>query len=645
VKFIKPDRAATWLALVSMLAYLLGGFVPVNNSVRAQGRLTRQSKLSPDLADRVRGAQGGARVDAIVQFEGRAGRALDALLLNHGATVKRVLRNFNARVVNLPLNAVEALAAQSDVRYISPDRQIRTSGHVTTTTGTEAVRTQTTYSLLGLITTTTTFDGSGIGIAIVDSGVDVSHASLRNSSGLSRVVASQDFTGENRTDDTYGHGTHVASIAAGNNQISSGAYTGIASNASVINLRVLDSQGLGSTSSLLAGLDWVMTFRTLYNIRVVNLSLGTPAVEAYWNDPLCQAVRRLTDAGIVVVAAAGNNGKDGNGNKVYGRIHSPGNEPSAMTVGASNTLGTDARSDDSITTYSSRGPTRSYWTDESGIKHYDNLMKPDLTAPGNKIVGAAAVNNYLLNSHPEMDADVSTMTTRRMMYLSGTSMATPVAAGAAALLLQAKPSLTPNLVKAILMYTAQPLAGSNMFEQGAGEINIEGAMRLAKLVRTDLTGMTTVGAPLLTNSPGAEQTSLGGQTFTWARGIILNHTYAVGFDLINKYQRVYATGFTLGDGVVETQSSQAINPAMMSSGVQLGTNILLSDGTSLGGGTSFLDTGMLLGDGILITDGIMITDGILISDGILITDGILISDSVLQAQSALLGGDDTARMR
>ena len=116
------------------------------------------------------------------------------------------------------------------------------------------------------------------------------------------------------------------------------------------------------------------------------MSLGTRAVNSYLDDPLCKSVRRLVDAGVVVVAAAGNEGKDANGDKVYGQIHSPGNEPSAITVGASNTFGTDGRSDDTVTTYSSRGPTRSYSTDASGVKHYDNLIKPDLVAPGNKII-------------------------------------------------------------------------------------------------------------------------------------------------------------------------------------------------------------------------------------------------------------------
>src|SRR5206468_1270400 len=131
--------------------------------------------------------------------------------------------------------------------------------------------------------------------------------------------------------------------------------------------------------------------------------------------------------------------------------------------------------------------------DANGVNHYDNLLKHDLIAPGNKIVGAAATNNLLLATHPELDANVSTITNRRMMYLSGSSMATPVVAGAAMLLLQANPNLTPNLIKTILMYTSQPLAGANTLEQGAGEINVDGALRLAQHVRTDSSSSTSLG--------------------------------------------------------------------------------------------------------------------------------------------------------
>src|SRR3712207_4761579 len=118
-------------------------------------------------------------------------------------------------------------------------------------------------------------------------------------------------------------------------------------------------------------------------------------------------------------------------------------------------------------------------------------------------------------------------------------MAAPLVSGAAAMLLQVRPNLTPNMVKALLMYTAQPLAGFNTFEQGAGQVNVEGAVRLAKLVRTDLSSSTPVGSPLLTGPYGLPETTIGGHTFTWSRGLILNHGYVTGPELVTRYQKVY----------------------------------------------------------------------------------------------------------
>ncbi|HEX6623159.1 MAG TPA: S8 family serine peptidase [Pyrinomonadaceae bacterium] len=181
------------------------------------------------------------------------------------------------------------------------------------------------------------------------------------------------------------------------------------------------------------------------------MSLGMAAVDSFRNDPACKAVRRMADAGVVVVVAAGNNGKDEAGQKVYGQVHSPGNEPSAITVGASNTYGTDIRSDDTVATYSSRGPTRSYWTDVSGTRYYDHLIKPDLVAPGNKLISAQATGNKLITEYPQMDPGVNVgfSTNSRLMYMSGTSVSAPVVAGTAALMLRMQPKLTPNLVKMI----------------------------------------------------------------------------------------------------------------------------------------------------------------------------------------------------
>jgi serine protease AprX len=256
--------------------------------VGAQGLSLTAGKVSPELLEMRR----GARVTVIVQLEEAPNAAFDSLLATQGGRITRRFRNFNAVTVELPVRAVEALAARNNVRFVSLDRENIPFGHVSQTTGADAVR------ATSGITTAAGFDGTGIGIAVLDSGIDTNHtAFLGRSSNNLRVIVSRDFTGEGRTDDPYGHGTHVASIAAGNARISNAQYTGIAPNANLINLRVLGAKGAGSVSAVLSALDWVMTNRLTYNIRVVNMSLGAPAIESYKNDPVCRAVRRLVDAG------------------------------------------------------------------------------------------------------------------------------------------------------------------------------------------------------------------------------------------------------------------------------------------------------------------------------------------------------------
>jgi subtilisin family serine protease len=254
-------------------------------------------------------------------------------------------------------------------------------------------------------------------------------------------------------------------------------------------------------------------------------------------------------------------------------------------------------------------------------------------APGNKVVEAAAVNNLLLLTHPELDAGVSPVDTRRMMYLSGSSMATPVVAGAAALLLQTNPKLTPNLIKAILMYTAQPLAGYNLLEQGAGAVNIEGALRLAKDVRTDLTSLTPLGKSLLTATAlPVPQTTIAAHTFTWAQGILLGRSYATGLDLITKYQEIYDLGVLVTDGVLVNDGVLVTDYTKLTIGVLVTDNIILSSGGMLGSGTIYLRSGVL------------VTDSIFISDGVLVTDSFLAADSIAQAMSASTRGDYTSAM-
>ena len=168
-------------------------------------------------------------------------------------------------------------------------------------------------------------------------------------------------------------------------------FRGVAPGAHLISLRVIGADGTGKASDVIEAIDWAIKNRKRFNIRVINLSLGGPAEQSYKDDPMCEAVERAVHAGIVVVAAAGNRGKDDEGRSVHGLIESPGNDPYVITVGALNTKGTARRSDDELTTYSSKGPTA-----------VDGLIKPDLVAPGNKIVSAEALGASLIADHPSL---------------------------------------------------------------------------------------------------------------------------------------------------------------------------------------------------------------------------------------------------
>lgn len=579
--------------------------------------------VSPDLREMMSNANTPARTKVILQVNDANSARLRATLAKYDARIESEMPRFGALAIDLPTNAIEKIADGTNANYVSLNRSVNGMGHVEVTTGDDAMLAQPGNSSL---------DGSSIGVAILDSGI-----STKNKSLAGKVAFSKDFTGEGSTDDSYGHGTFVASMIATNQ----GSYGGVAPGANLVNFKVLKSDGTGTTADLLDALNAVITYRQAYNIRVVNLSLGMTAVDSYQNDPVCRAVRRLVDLGVVVVAAAGNDGKDASHPKIYGAIHSPGNEPSAITVGAANTYGTDARSDDGVATFSSRGPTRSYWKDQSGVKHYDNLIKPDLVAPGNKIIGAASPKNRLTDENPDSCVSqcggASSNNGKGDMRLSGTSVASPIVAGAAAVLLEANPKLTPNMVKMILMYTSQQLKNFNMFEQGAGELNIEGAVRLAKLVRTNLNSTTTVGAPLLTGSAPVPQSTIAGETFFWAQGVIFKYDWAKGLDLITKYQRIYSLGVLVGDGITMSDGVLVGDAKMLSTGVMVSDKILTSSGITMSDGSPFVSSGVLVGDGVIVADGVMTANGVMLADGAMIADGVMTADGVMSADRAPVG--------
>ena len=242
-------------------------------------------------------------------------------------------------------------------------------------------------STLGL--TASSAGGAQVGVAIIDSGI----SPLADFG--TRIRAFYDFTTgatlATVAHDPYGHGTHVAGLVAGSGA-SGSLYLGVAPAVNLIGLRVLDSTGQGRTSDVIRAIDFAIASKASLGIDVINLSLGHPIYESAATDPLVQAVERAVRAGIVVVASAGNRGQDSQTMAVgYAGLTSPGNAPSALTVGAFKTADTITRGDDRMADYSSRGPT---W--------YDGFAKPDLVAPGTRLGSLATSTSALYIGYPTL---------------------------------------------------------------------------------------------------------------------------------------------------------------------------------------------------------------------------------------------------
>jgi serine protease AprX len=394
------------------------------------------------------------KLDAALRTRARSPRGVSRVIVRTAGAVR-------GRVVKVADTALLDLAARPDVRAISLDRRVRgTMERTGPTVGAPWV-----WEALRL-------DGSGIGIAIVDSGVTSWHDDLTG-----RVVHFADFVNHQPTAyDDFGHGTHVAGIIAGSGYDSGGARRGIAPGASLVVLKALDGGGDGYVSNVIAAIDYAIQRRTEFNIRVINLSVAAGVYESYTTDPLTLACKRAVDAGIVVVTSAGNFGRDADGKPRQGAITAPGNAPWVLTVGAASHQGTPDRTDDTLAPFSSRGPAS-----------IDGAAKPDLLAPGVGIESLADSGSLLFTTRPSMRL-WGTVQTASEPYLSltGTSMASPVVSGTIALMLQANPALTPNLVKAVLQYTAEEREAYSHLAQGAGFLNSRGAVQLAQALADPL---------------------------------------------------------------------------------------------------------------------------------------------------------------
>ena len=413
------------------------------------------SRLDDELAQRLQTTPGADPIPVIVegaadtspgaQLSARARRAEDRVRGSGG----RVVASSNllgATVAELTPAQIRALAGDPAVGRIHFDAPVSASAVSTdpSTGGPTPVVFQQTVGAPDAWQAGDT--GQGVTVAVLDTGIDDNAAAFGG-----RVKARVDLIdpAHPAQGDPAGHGTHVAGIVAAGRTFPS---PGIAPDASLVSVRVLDQDGHSRVSTIILGLEWVVAHKASLGIRVAVMALGAPAAAGYRDDPLASAAELAWRSGLVVVVAAGNDGPGA------GTIQTPGIDPLVLTVGASDDAGTASPADDVLPTWSSIGPTP------------DDLAKPDLVAPGRKIVSVRVAGSTIDLQSP---THVEGPTTIRF---SGTSEAAGVAAGAAALLVQQRPELTPGQTKALLTHGARPLAGASAAAQGAGLLNVTRSM-------------------------------------------------------------------------------------------------------------------------------------------------------------------------
>ena len=457
----------------------------------------------------------------------------------------------------LSISQVQALLEHPDVLWMSPDREVHSMVQVPDGQADEvendlSIRPGLVHQTTGASRLMTAGDTPGrffgiagspnIRIAFLDTGIDFQHRDFKGR------IKTMDFTGQGGENlDVYGHGTHVIGLALGNGRQSFEDHyqqylAGMAPHAQGYSLQVLNENGIGLVSDVILAIDWVLENKDKEKIRVINLSLGSPPMSSFVHDPLAVACGAAVKKGIVVVAAAGNYGSH-NGQTLHGGILSPAYSPHVIAVGAANTNDTEIRSDDTVASFSSRGPTL-----------FDGLPKPDLVAPGNSLKGPVSFQGTLFNLFPDRSVDPCNEIENEFceeipfnyQALSGTSMAAPIVSGTVALMLQVNPSLTPNALKAILMATAQPMADQPFIHQGAGLINTEGAVRLS--ARIDNLATLQPGMPW-TFGRVQPVSIIAGELFCWGQGVGWTGYTLEGVNTWTVFQPGYSQGMLWGQGV------------------------------------------------------------------------------------------------
>jgi subtilisin family serine protease len=390
-------------------------------------------------------------VPVILQLWGDA-VAGEKAVAHAGGRITRHLPIINGLAASVPAQAITTLASAGGVRAITLDRQVNVqagegSGSPNSVYG-KVVRADDTLAR-GVT-------GRGVTVAVLDTGIadvaDLAGRVLPITNDITGATTScVNLSGETGCGDSYGHGTFIAGIIAGDGAASGGSYKGVAPGANLVSIKVAGRDGSADVSTVIAGIQWAVSFKDRYAIKVLNLSLGTDGTQTYRTDPLNYAVEKAWASGVTVVVAASNRGPN------PGTISKPGDDPWVITAGAIDDRGTPGLGDDTVPNFSSRGPTAA-----------DGLAKPDVVAPGAHVISLRAPGSAIDTQFPNYVGEA-------YRKGSGTSMATGVVSGTVALMLQADPGMVPDRVKYALAATARDTATDDPMAVGAGLVDAHAA--------------------------------------------------------------------------------------------------------------------------------------------------------------------------
>ncbi|HYM52087.1 MAG TPA: S8 family serine peptidase, partial [Candidatus Dormibacteraeota bacterium] len=400
------------------------------------------------------GRVAGELISVIVREAPGAGDVPEQLVETSGGNVGRQLPVINGFAAELPRGAVEWLEASPAVHAVTPNVPLQLQGD-NYNPGADVGSMQHTTNIIGATRYWKAgLTGRGVDVAIIDSGV----SPVDGLDGRGKVLRGPDLSFESQAPnlrylDSFGHGTFMAGLIAGRDGGGRGSdYDGVAPDARIVSIKVANAQGATDVSQVIAAIDWVVQFgrRDGLNIRVLNLSFGTYSAQSYVLDPLAFAAEVAWHAGIFVVVAAGND------SGTTGRLMNPAMDPFVMAVGAADANGTVQVKDDVLLPFSARG---------------DGVRNPDLVAPGKSLQGLRVPGSWIDVTFP------SGRINRHFFRGSGTSQAAALVSGAAALVIQQRPRISPDQLKALLTSSAVDLPVADARGQGAGMISLRNVFK------------------------------------------------------------------------------------------------------------------------------------------------------------------------